>query len=537
MRRALRRRLSTLALLLAALPVNAALTAVALLRALVVDAAARGRRPTPKTILVSGGKMTKALQLARSFHARRAPGGAGRVGASTGSPGTGSRGRSTASTPCRTRTRRATPTRCSRSCAAEGVDVYVPVCSPAASLLRRAGEAAARRALRGLHVDPDDGRAGSTTSTRSRSPRRRSACPCPTRTASPTRSRCSTFDFAARGRTFVLKSIAYDPVRRLDLTPLPRPTPAETARVRARAADLAGQPVDPAGVRRRPGVLHAQHRPRRARAAALLLRVVGVPGQLRDGRQARDRGLGPALRRRRSGSPARCRSTSSRPRTATSYAIECNPRTHSAITMFHDHPDVARAYLEDGVDADPAAADEPADVLDLPRAVAAAHAAADAPAPAAHDPARQGRDLRLGRPAAVPDGPPRCRSRRCCSTTCAAGRAGCGSTSTSASSSSRRGTERARVLHLVGSAVSDVLRRPVAALRPRTACARTADPSRYDVHHRLRHARTGAGASRPTWSPTAIAAAAPLPLGRRVAAPRGARRRRDGPADVLPCPA
>jgi hypothetical protein len=30
------------------------------------------------------------------------------------------------------------------------------------------------------------------------------------------------------------------------------------------------------------------------------------------------------------------------------YAIECNPRTHSAITMFHDHPDIAAAYLDDG---------------------------------------------------------------------------------------------------------------------------------------------------------------------------------------------
>ena len=27
------------------------------------------------------------------------------------------------------------------------------------------------------------------------------------------------------------------------------------------------------------------------------------------------------------------------------YAIECNPRTHSAITMFYDHPDLADAYL------------------------------------------------------------------------------------------------------------------------------------------------------------------------------------------------
>ncbi|MEM8503919.1 MAG: ATP-grasp enzyme [Cyanobacteria bacterium P01_D01_bin.1] len=30
------------------------------------------------------------------------------------------------------------------------------------------------------------------------------------------------------------------------------------------------------------------------------------------------------------------------------YPIECNPRLHSAITMFHDHPGVARAYITDG---------------------------------------------------------------------------------------------------------------------------------------------------------------------------------------------
>jgi hypothetical protein len=29
----------------------------------------------------------------------------------------------------------------------------------------------------------------------------------------------------------------------------------------------------------------------------------------------------------------------------TVYAIECNPRTHSAITMFYNHPNVADAYL------------------------------------------------------------------------------------------------------------------------------------------------------------------------------------------------
>ena len=32
----------------------------------------------------------------------------------------------------------------------------------------------------------------------------------------------------------------------------------------------------------------------------------------------------------------------------TVYPIECNPRTHSAITMFYNHPGVADAYLKDG---------------------------------------------------------------------------------------------------------------------------------------------------------------------------------------------
>lgn len=37
----------------------------------------------------------------------------------------------------------------------------------------------------------------------------------------------------------------------------------------------------------------------------------------------------------------------------TVYPIECNPRLHSAITMFHDHPGVARAYLLDGEPNEP----------------------------------------------------------------------------------------------------------------------------------------------------------------------------------------
>lgn len=35
------------------------------------------------------------------------------------------------------------------------------------------------------------------------------------------------------------------------------------------------------------------------------------------------------------------------------YAIECNPRTHSAITMFYNHPDVAKAYLGEPLAVEP----------------------------------------------------------------------------------------------------------------------------------------------------------------------------------------
>ena len=58
---------AALGLLSLALPANLAITALALVRR-----RARPRPPatadTPRTVLISGGKMTKALHLARAFH-------------------------------------------------------------------------------------------------------------------------------------------------------------------------------------------------------------------------------------------------------------------------------------------------------------------------------------------------------------------------------------------------------------------------------------------------------------------------------------
>jgi hypothetical protein len=36
------------------------------------------------------------------------------------------------------------------------------------------------------------------------------------------------------------------------------------------------------------------------------------------------------------------------------YPLECNPRIHSAITMFYNHPGVAEAYLKDSQEVDEA---------------------------------------------------------------------------------------------------------------------------------------------------------------------------------------
>ena len=60
--------IGALLLLLVALPGNLLLTMVALVRGVWVKPQRRAAF-CPVTVLVSGGKMTKALQLARSFHA------------------------------------------------------------------------------------------------------------------------------------------------------------------------------------------------------------------------------------------------------------------------------------------------------------------------------------------------------------------------------------------------------------------------------------------------------------------------------------
>ncbi len=333
-----------LVLLALALPFNLALTAIALLRMIVVRPS-RKVAPHPKTILVSGGKMTKALQLARSFHS------AGHRVILAEAHKYWLSGHRFSRAVDRFYT---IPEPQARDYAEalidivrrEGVDVYVPVCSPAGSYYDAQAKEALSEYCEVMHFDPetlrrlDDKYEFAVTAASFGL-----AVADSHRITEP--EQVMDFDFDGRGRKYILKSIPYDPIRRLDLTRLPRDTARETeAFVRALPISEDKPWVMQAFIPGREYCTHSTVRegelqvhcccessafqinyemvdkPEIEEWVRRFVGGLGLTGQVSfDFIQADDGRV---------------------------YAIECNPRTHSAITMFYDHPDLARAYLEKG---------------------------------------------------------------------------------------------------------------------------------------------------------------------------------------------
>jgi predicted ATP-grasp superfamily ATP-dependent carboligase len=296
-----------------------------------------------KTVLISGGKMTKALQLARSFHAA----GHRVVLIESEAYWLTAHRFSRAVDRFYTVPRPESPGYADallRIVEREAVDVYVPVCSPVASLYDSLAVPQLSRHCEVIHVDPESIRdlddkyafAQVATSLGLRVPK--SILVTDPRDV-------LDFDFASERRPFILKSIAYDSIRRLDLTRLPRPTFAETE---AFVRSLPISPENPwvmqefiAGTEYcthgtlRAGELRVhccckssasqlnyenEDKPEIERWVRRFGRALGLTGQASiDFIEAADDGQ--------------------------IYAIECNPRTHSAITMYYDHPDLAAAYL------------------------------------------------------------------------------------------------------------------------------------------------------------------------------------------------
>jgi ATP-grasp domain len=333
---------ATLILLLLVLPANLALTALASIVSVVVRAP-KASAIDPKTILISGGKMTKALQLARSFDR------AGHRVILVESHKYWLTGHRFSRSVDRFYTvpKPQAPDYIDALLAIvkqEGVDVYIPVCSPVASYYDALAEQVLSKYCEVMHFEPElvqklDDKAEFSAIAAA------FGLPVPESYRITDPQQILDFDFAGRSHTYILKSIPYDSVRRLNLTRLPCETPTATAAfVRElpisetnpwiMQAFIAGQEYcTHSTVRNGELQLHCccessafqvnyemVDKPEIEAWVRQFVKGLNLTGQVSfDFIQTADGNL---------------------------YAIECNPRTHSAITMFYNHPDVARAYLE-----------------------------------------------------------------------------------------------------------------------------------------------------------------------------------------------
>lgn len=152
------------------------------------------------------------------------------------------------------------------------------------------------------------------------------------------------FDFSQEKHPYILKSIPYDAVRRLDMTKLPCATPEETA------AYVQSLPIS----EEKPWVMqefisgqeYCTHSTVRNGKSTLYCCCESSAFQVNyenvdkpEIREWIDRFLEGV------GGTGQASFDIIQAEDGTVYPIECNPRTHSAITMFYDHPGVADAYL------------------------------------------------------------------------------------------------------------------------------------------------------------------------------------------------
>jgi glutathione synthase/RimK-type ligase-like ATP-grasp enzyme len=332
--------------LTAALPVDLALVLAALVLRSVGDMVAPRKTsldPERKTILVSGGKMTKALQLARSFHQA------------------GHRVVLVESAKyrfCAHRFSRAVdrfytvpkPTSSDYGAALreivirEQVDLYVPVCSPASSLPDALAAADLLPQCDVLHGDPaqirmlDDkfafSQAAATLGL---------AVPKSFLITDP--EDVVTFDFSRERRSYILKSIAYDSIRRLDLTRLPAATPEQTAAfVRSLPISEANPWVMQEFIPGREYCTHGTFRDGELRVSCCCESSAFQVNYRHVEKPAIEAWITTFAARLRLMGQASFDFIEAAD-DGRVYAIECNPRTHSAITQFGDDPRVSPAYV------------------------------------------------------------------------------------------------------------------------------------------------------------------------------------------------
>ena len=331
------------ALLLSMLPANLALTGAALVRS-AVRPAHRKVAAQPRTILISGGKMTKALQLARSFH--RAGHRVVLVEAAkyhlTGHRFSNAVDRFYAvpkpQDPAYAQALLDIVRR-------ENIDVYVPVCSPAASYYDALAKPLLEPYCEVLHCDVEDIEL-LDDKFRFASAAVELGLPVPDTHRITDPAEVARFDFDDdHPGPYILKSIAYDPVHRLDLTPLPAKTANETASLTTAKPISDDNPwILQEFVQGQEYCTHGTVRDGEltvyccCKSSAFQLNYAAV-----DKPEIEDWVRTFVRERKLTGQVSFDFMQTDDGRV---YAIECNPRTHSAITMFYNHPDLAAAYLD-----------------------------------------------------------------------------------------------------------------------------------------------------------------------------------------------
>lgn len=351
--------LGTLALLLLALPLNSILVVSALiwnwLRSLwrFVQPSAPGKVDLKadladlkdlKTVLLSGGKMTKALQLARSFHAA----GHRVILVETHKYWlTGHRFSNAIdrfyTVPDPQKDTQKYIEAMQQIVQREQVDVFVPVTSPIESYYASLVKPILSQDCEVFHFDQEitallDDKFAFAEAARSIG----LSVPKSFRITDP--QQVINFDFCQETRPYILKSIPYDSVRRLNLTQLPCSTPEETAAfVRSLPISEAKPWIMQEFISGQEYCTHSTIRNGELRlhcccessAFQVNYKNVDQPQILEWVQQ-----FVQALKLTGQASFDFIRAED-----GTVYAIECNPRTHSAITMFYNHPGVAEAYL------------------------------------------------------------------------------------------------------------------------------------------------------------------------------------------------
>ena len=340
----------TLTLLLLALPINATIVVLSLLWSKLARLLHQSKPAThPKNILISGGKMTKTLQLARSFYAA----GHRVVLIETHKYWLSGHQFSQAvdkfyTTPIPEKDPDAYTQALIEIIKRENIDIYIPVTSPVGSYYDSLAKPALSEYCEVFHVDADVCEMLDDKYAFSEKARQLGlSVPKSFKITSP--EQVLNFDFSQETRKYILKSIPYDSVRRLDLTKLPCES---TEKTEAFVRSLPISPEKPwimqefipgkefcthSTVRNGKLRLHTccessafqvnyknVEQPKIREWVTSLFRELKITGQISfDFIEAEDGEV---------------------------YAIECNPRTHSAITTFHDHPGVADAYLKDAQD-------------------------------------------------------------------------------------------------------------------------------------------------------------------------------------------